>query len=424
MTEKRYLLNQMGDRIEWDERGRPIVPDNPVIPFIIGDGTGPDIWTAARPIFDRAVAEAYGGKRSIAWLEVLAGEKAQQVHGVNNPLPDDTLEKIAYFGVAIKGPLTTPVGTGFRSLNVAIRQALDLYACLRPVKYIAGCPSPVRFPERLDVVIFRENTEDVYSGIEWAAGSSDAIELITEINRRIKKEGIKPVLLESAVGIKPMSEFNTARLVTKAIRYAIENRRHSVTFVHKGNIMKYTEGAFRDWGYRVAREQFFNETITEKELHETFGGQRPVGRVVVKDRIADAMFQQILLRPEDYDIIVTPNLNGDYLSDAAAAQVGGLGMAPGANIGDRCAVFEATHGSAPKYTGLDRVNPGSLILSGVEMLKFIGWHEAAALIISALTETVGRKIVTYDLARQMEGVREVKCSEFGAEILKRISSGK
>ncbi|SPD74662.1 isocitrate dehydrogenase, specific for NADP+; e14 prophage [uncultured Desulfobacterium sp.] len=416
-------MDNRGQRIEWDERGRPIFPDNPVIPYILGDGVGPDIWAAARPIFDKAIGTAYQGKRSVSWREVLAGEKAQNALGVNDPLPENTIDEISFFGVAIKGPLSTAVGTGFRSINVAIRQRLDLYACVRPVRHIPGCPSPVRYPERLDVVIFRENTEDVYAGIEWPAGSSAAREILADINRRIEKSGIKPVLLESAVGIKPMSEFNTSRLVSKAIRYAIENERKSITLVHKGNIMKFTEGAFCDWGYKTAREHFPDETITEIELYEKFGGKRPDGVVVVKDRIADAMFQQLLLRPEDYDVIVAPNLNGDYLSDAAAAQVGGLGMSPGANIGDRCAVFEATHGSAPKYAGQDKVNPGSLILSGAEMFKFIGWHEAADLIVCALTDTVENKIVTYDLARQMEGAIEVKCSEFGAEILKRISQG-
>lgn len=416
-------MEKKGQKIAWDEKGRPIIPDNPVIPFIVGDGVGPDIWASARPVFDKAVEEAYLGKRQIIWREVLAGEKAQNARGVNDPLPKNTIDEISFFGVAIKGPLSTAVGTGLRSLNVAIRQRLDLYACVRPVRHIPGCPSPVRYPERLDVVIFRENTEDVYAGIEWPAGSLEAREILTDVNRRIENSGIKPVLLESAVGIKPMSEFNTSRLVSKAIRYAIENERKSITIVHKGNIMKFTEGAFCDWGYKTAREHFPNETITEIELYEKFGGKRPDGLVVVKDRIADAMFQQLLLRPEDYDIIVAPNLNGDYLSDAAAAQVGGLGMAPGANIGDRCAVFEATHGSAPKYAGQDKVNPGSLILSGAEMFKFIGWHEAADLIVCALTDAVENKIVTYDLARQMEGAIEVKCSEFGVEILKRISHG-
>ncbi len=413
-------IMEAGERIEWDEEGHPQVPDNPVISFIEGDGTGPDIWAAAKPVFDAAVQEAYGGERKINWLEVLAGEKAQKVHGTENPLPNETIKNISHYGVAIKGPLTTPVGTGIRSLNVAMRQTLDLYACIRPVRHIPGVPSPVRHPDNLDIIVFRENTEDVYAGIEWPAESDAAREIISIINSKFIPSDASTISLESAIGIKPMSEYNTTRLVAMAIRYAIENGRESVTLVHKGNIMKYTEGAFRDWGYKVAKEMFRQETITEQELHEEFDGDKPEGVVVIKDRIADAMFQQLLLRPEEYDIIVTPNLNGDYLSDAAAAQVGGLGLAPGANIGDKCALFEATHGSAPKYAGMDKVNPGSLILSGVEMLKFIGWNEAAELITSALIGTVEEGIVTYDLARQMTDATEVKCSEFGEMIRKRI----
>ncbi len=413
-------MKKTNEKIKWDSKGRPLVPDNPTIPYIVGDGIGPDIWAAARPIFDAAVEKAYGKKRRIHWIQHLAGEKAQQTYGTDHPLPAETLEKILHYGVAIKGPLTTPVGTGIRSLNVKLRQELDLYACVRPVRYIPGVPSPVRHPENLDIVIFRENTEDVYAGVEWPAGSDEAKGLIATINSKyIKSEG-KLLSMESAIGIKPMSEHNTVRLVSMALRYAIENHKRSLTLVHKGNIMKYTEGAFRDWGYKVAKDQFHKETITEKELFEKYAGIRPEGRVVIKDRIADAMFQQLLLRPEEYDVIVTPNLNGDYLSDAAVAQVGGLGMAPGANMGDRCALFEATHGSAPKYAGLDKVNPGSLILSGVEMFKFIGWSEAAKLIISALIATIQQRIVTYDLARQIEGAREVKCSEFGKAIKQRI----
>jgi len=413
-------FNEKGEKIEWDEEGRPLVPDNPTIPYIVGDGTGPDIWAAAQPVFDAAVKEAYGGEKGINWLEVLAGERAQQVHGVDNPLPDETLRSISHYGVAIKGPLTTPVGTGLRSLNVAMRQILDLYACVRPVRYIPGVPSPVRHPENMDIVVFRENTEDVYAGIEWPAGSDEAREILTTINSRFIANDNSKISMESAIGIKPMSEFNTSRLVCMAIRHALENNRESVTLVHKGNIMKYTEGAFRDWGYKAAKEQFKNKTITETELFETYDGVRPEGCVVIKDRIADAMFQQLLLRPEEYDVIATPNLNGDYLSDAAVAQVGGLGMAPGANIGDRCALFEATHGSAPKYAGLDKVNPGSLILSGVEMLNYLGWNEAAKLITFALIGAVEEGLVTYDLARQMTDSTEVKCSEFGEIIKKRI----
>jgi isocitrate dehydrogenase len=406
--------------IEWDVDGRPVVPDEPIISFIEGDGIGPDIWAAARPVFDAAVRQAYGGKRRIIWHELLAGEKAQKLRGSDTRLPERTLEDIAHYGIAIKGPLTTPVGSGFRSLNVALRQKLDVYACVRPVRYFQGIPAPVVHPERLNVVIFRENTEDVYAGVEWEAGSQDAQEVLQFINKKLKDSGSPILSLKSAVGIKPMSEFNSRRLVRRAIHYALETGCKSVTLVHKGNIMKYTEGAFRDWGYQVAQEEFPEQTVTETELSEKLNGKIPSGRIVIKDRIADAMFQQLILRPEEYSVIATPNLNGDYLSDAAAAQVGGLGMAPGANIGDRCALFEATHGTAPKYAGLDKVNPGSLILSGGEMLKFMGWTEAAELIVSAVTKTIAQGIVTYDLARQMEDAREVKCSEFGAAIRETI----
>lgn len=411
---------ETGNTISWDPYGRPIVPDNPVIPFIEGDGTGPDIWRAARPVFDTAVRKAYGGKKKILWLELLAGAKAQDALGADCLLPDETLEALVRYGIAIKGPLTTPVGGGFRSLNVTLRQRLDLYACIRPVRYVPGIPAPVRHPERVDLVIFRENTEDVYAGVEWEAESPAAREILEQINARLSSEGKPPLPIESAVGIKPMSRRNTRRLVARAIQYALDHHYDSVTLVHKGNIMKYTEGAFRDWGYETAREMFGERTITETELFEGFGGRMPPGRIVIKDRIADAMFQQLLLRPEEYGVLATPNLNGDYLSDAAAAQVGGLGMAPGANIGDRCAVFEATHGSAPKYAGMDKVNPGSLILSGVEMLRFMGWEEAADLIVKALRDTIADGIVTYDLARQMENVKEVSCSAFGAAIQSRM----
>jgi len=406
--------------IEWDLDGRPVVPDKPIISFIEGDGIGPDIWAAARPVFDAAVRKAYGAKRRIIWHELLAGEKAQKLHGSDTRLPERALEDIARYGIGIKGPLTTPVGSGFRSLNVALRQKLDLYACVRPVCYFQGVPAPVVHPERLNVVIFRENTEDVYAGVEWEAGSQDAQEVLKFINKKLKDSGSPTISLKSAVGIKPMSEFNSRRLVHRAIQYALETGRKSVTLVHKGNIMKYTEGAFRDWGYRVALEEFPEQTVTETELSERLNDRIPSGCIVIKDRIADAMFQQLILRPEEYSVIATPNLHGDYLSDGAAAQVGGLGMAPGANIGDRCALFEATHGTAPKYAGLDKVNPSSLILSGVEMLKFMGWIEAAELIISAVTKTIAQGIVTYDLARQMADAREVKCSEFGATIRENI----
>ncbi len=397
--------------------GKLNVPDVPVIPFIRGDGTGPDIWAAGKSVLDAAVERAYAGKRKISWREILAGEKAQAKYGPANPLPKETLSAISHYGVAIKGPLTTPVGGGFRSLNVALRQVLDLYACVRPIRYLEGVPAPVTHPERVDMVIFRENTEDVYAGLEWPAGSADARELLTLVNAKSKAAGGTTVSLESAVGIKPMSRKNTDRLVSMAIRYALEHHRKSLTLVHKGNIMKYTEGAFRDWGYGVAREKYGDVTLTEADLYENFQGKQPAGRIVIKDRIADAMFQQLLLRPEEYDVIATPNLNGDYLSDAAAAQVGGLGMAPGANIGDCCALFEATHGTAPKYAGQDKVNPGSLILSGVEMLRFIHWDEAAKYVVAALKKTISQGVVTYDLARQMKGAKEVRCSEFGAAIV-------
>ncbi len=416
MNEPQKERNSTGHGISWGEKGEPIVPSDPVIPFIEGDGIGPDIWYAARMVLDSAVKVGYQGVRKIEWIEVFAGEKAQQIYGQDNPLPKETLDAISRFGVAIKGPLTTPVGGGFRSLNVALRQALDLYACVRPVKYYKGVPAPVSHPERVDVVIYRENTEDVYAGIEWRGGSSGALEVLKVVNRLLGAEGKTAVSSDSAIGIKPMSEVNTRRLVRRAIRCALEQNRESVTLVHKGNIMKYTEGAFRDWGYKVAKEEFRDLTISEKDLFERYDGKRPDGIVVIKDRIADAMFQQLLLRPEEYDVIAAPNLNGDYLSDAAAAQVGGLGMAPGANIGDRCALFEATHGTAPKYAGMDKVNPGSLILSGVEMLRFMGWKDAADLIVSAMTETIAQGIVTYDLARQLKGSREVKCSRFASAI--------
>ena len=406
--------------IQWDAQKRPLVPDFPIIPFIEGDGIGPDIWAASKSVLDAAVEKTYAGKRRISWREILAGEKAQAKYGPANPLPKETLSAISRYGVAIKGPLTTPVGGGFRSLNVALRQILDLYACVRPIRYLEGVPAPVTHPERVDVVIFRENTEDVYAGLEWPAGSAEARELLTFVNAKSEAAGGTTVSLESAVGIKPMSRKNTDRLVSMAIRYALEHHRKSVTLVHKGNIMKYTEGAFRDWGYGVAREKYGDVTLTEADLYEKFQGKQPVGRIVIKDRIADAMFQQLLLRPEEYDIIAAPNLNGDYLSDAAAAQVGGLGMAPGANIGDCCALFEATHGTAPKYAGQDRVNPGSLILSGVEMLRFLSWDEAAKRVVAALKKTISQGVVTYDLARQMKGAKEVRCSEFGAAIVENM----
>jgi isocitrate dehydrogenase len=366
--------------------------------------------------FDAAVEKAYGGKRKVVWFEIYAGEKANKVYGREVWLPDDTLEAIKEHIIAIKGPLTTPVGGGIRSLNVTLRQVLDLYACVRPVKYYEGVPSPMKRPQDVDVVIFRENTEDVYAGIEWKMGSPEALKMI-EI---LEKEFGVQVRKDSGIGVKPMSEFGSKRLVRKAIKYAIENGRRSVTLVHKGNIMKFTEGAFREWGYQVALEEFREYVITEDELNKDYGGKQPDSKIVIKDRIADNMFQQLITRPAEYDVIATPNLNGDYLSDAAAALVGGLGIAPGGNISDFYAVFEATHGTAPKYAGLDKVNPGSVILSGVMMFEYIGWKEAAKLIEYGMQETIKQKFVTYDFARQMEGAVEVKTSEFAQKIVENI----
>ena len=391
--------------------GTLTVPETPVIPFIEGDGTGPDIWAAARRVLDAAVARSYRSARSIDWLEILAGEKAFAATG--EWLPEATVEALRKYVVSIKGPLTTPVGEGMRSLNVTLRQVLDLYACVRPVRYYQGVVSPVKNPGLVDMVIFRENTEDVYAGIEWPAGSDQANRVI-EFLRSDLGAAIRD---NSGIGIKPISEFGTKRLVRKAIQYALDTGRDSVTLVHKGNIMKFTEGAFRNWGYELAADEFAESTISEAALWEQHNGRAPEGRIVIKDRIADAMFQQILLRPAEYSVLAMPNLNGDYMSDALAAQVGGLGMAPGANIGDGVALFEATHGTAPKYAGLDKVNPGSLLLSGVMLLEYIGWGEAAALIERALEATITRKTVTYDLARLMEGATELSCSAFATAII-------
>ena len=390
------------------------VPPDPRLGYIEGDGVGPDIWAATRLVLEAAVAKAYGGARKIHWVALLAGEKAYQATG--SYLPERTIELLRRCGVAIKGPLTTPVGGGFRSVNVALRQVLDLYACIRPVRYFPGLPSPVKHPEKVSLVVFRENTEDVYAGIEWPAGSPEAVKLT-----RILGEQFGVTLPPDAgIGIKPMSRFGTERLVRRAIRYALARGLPSVTLVHKGNIMKFTEGAFREWGYGLAREEFPDVTLSEDELLEKYHGIVPGGRVVIKDRIADSMFQQVLLRPEDYHVLATPNLNGDYLSDALAAQVGGLGMSPGANIGDTCAVFEATHGSAPKYANRDKVNPGSLILSGAMMFEHLGWMEAAELVRGGLEGTIADKLVTYDLARQMVGAREIRCSEFARAIVEHM----
>jgi isocitrate dehydrogenase len=388
--------------------GQLVVPDNPVIPFIEGDGTGPDIWRASVRVFDAAVAKAFNGRKKIVWFEVFAGEKANSQF--NEWLPNDTVEAVRTYKIAIKGPLTTPVGGGIRSLNVTLRQVLDLYACVRPVKYYAGTPSPVTHPERMDVVIYRENTEDVYAGIEWAKGTPQAARIIEFLEKEMGKR-IRP---DSGIGIKPMSEFGSKRLVRMAIQFALMNKRKTLTLVHKGNIMKFTEGAFRDWGYELAKAEFRDRIVTEEE---TWSGASKDGKLLINDRIADSVFQQILTRTNEYDVFATPNLNGDYLSDACAAQVGGLGMAPGANIGDDIAFFEATHGTAPKYAGKDVINPGSVILSGVMMLRYLGWGQAADLIENALAKTIKQKTVTYDLARQMEGAKEVKTSQFADAII-------
>ena len=404
-------MTENSGNIVYSEDGNLVVPDFPVIPFIEGDGIGPDIWRAAQRVLDAAVLSVFGDKRKIQWLEILAGEKA--FNRTQSWLPNDTLEAIETHRVAIKGPLTTPVGEGIRSINVGLRQELDLYACVRPVKYIDGIPSPMVKPSNVDMIIFRENTEDVYMGLEWKAGSSIAQKIID----LVKSEDGRTIRPDSGVGLKPISRFGTQRLVRMAIEYALEHKKESVTIVHKGNIMKFTEGAFRTWGYEVAQEEFGEKTITEVELWEKYDGKIPSDKVVIKDRIADAMFQQILLRPAEYDVLAMPNLNGDYMSDALAAMVGGLGMAPGANIGDGMALFEATHGTAPKYAGQDKVNPGSLILSGAMMLDYLDWKEAADRIRKGLAKAVAKKRVTYDLARQMEGAVEVKCSQFAEEIV-------
>jgi isocitrate dehydrogenase len=409
-----YTLPAQGTAIIKSEDGTLIVPNDPIIPFIEGDGIGPDIWAASKMVFDKAVELAYDGERRVSWFEIYAGEKADAKFG--EWLPQATFDAIKDYHVAIKGPLTTPVGGGIRSLNVTLRQVLDLYACVRPVRYISGVPSPVKEPEKVDIVIFRENTEDVYSGIEVPEGSEEAAALIEFIKEKLGKT-IRP---DSGIGIKPMSRTGTRRLVRMAIRYAIAHGRDSVTLVHKGNIMKFTEGAFKDWGYELAAEEFADVTITETQLWDDYEGARPSDKIVIKDRIADAMFQQLLLRPDEYGVLAMPNLNGDYMSDAAAAQVGGLGLAPGANIGDAAALFEATHGTAPKYAGQDKVNPGSVILSGAMMFDHLGWNKAAVLIRTGLEEAVAAKRVTYDLERQMVGAVRLKCSEFGEEICKQM----
>ena len=417
MTNYTHLkLPAFGTKITRDSNGNLSVPNNPIVPFIEGDGIGPDIWAASVRVFDAAVAAAYGGERKIAWYEIYAGEKANQVYGPDTWLPDDTTNAILDYGLAIKGPLTTPVGGGIRSINVRLRQLLDLYACVRPVRWYEGVPSPMKEPGKLDVVIFRENTEDVYSGIEFEQGTPEARKVIDFFNREMGAS----IREDSGIGVKPISVAGTERLVRRAIQYALDHGRESVSLVHKGNIMKFTEGAFRDWGYALAKREFREQIVTESELWDDFEGKLPVGKVLIKDRIADAMFQQLLLRPDEYDVLATPNLNGDYLSDACAAQVGGLGIAPGANIGDRAALFEATHGTAPKYAGQDKVNPGSVVLSGVLMLEYMGWNEAGKLIERAIESAIEQKRVTYDFERQMDGATLVSCSGFGDVLIENI----
>jgi len=401
-----------GEKIGY-EGGALRVPNKPIIPYIEGDGTGPDIWKASVKVFDAAVEKCYKGERRVRWMEVQAGEKSFKDH--NDWLPQETVDALQEFRVSIKGPLSTPVGKGIRSLNVTLRQVLDLYACVRPVRYFDGVPSPVKRPEDVNMIIFRENTEDVYAGIEWAAGSEGANALIDAINT-IERRSAGKIRPNSAIGIKPISEFGSKRLIRKAIEYAIAAKRDSVTLVHKGNIQKFTEGAFKDWGYQLAREEFGDVTIAESEVGAGGAG----GKIVIKDRIADSMFQQVLLRPEEYHVIATTNLNGDYLSDALAAQVGGLGMAPGSNEGDGFAMFEATHGTAPKYANQDKVNPGSLILSGVMMLNWLGWREAAAAVERALARTIEQKRVTYDLERQTQGATLLKTSQFAEAIVENL----
>lgn len=407
MTYKLISIPQAGEHISLNANGKLHVPNNPIIPFIEGDGTGPDIWKASQLVFDAAVEKAYGGKRKIQWMEVPAGEKSFKENG--SWLPDETVDAIREFRVAIKGPLTTPVGGGIRSLNVTLRQVLDLYQCVRPVRWYTNVPSPVREPQKVNMCIFRENTEDIYAGIEFKAGSEEQKKLreflSTVLNKKVRED--------AGLGIKPVSEFGSKRLVRAAIEYAIKNKCKSVTIVHKGNIMKFTEGAFRDWGYEVAKTEFRDQCVTWEECN----GNVPEGKILVKDAIADNMFQQALLRPDEYEVLACTNLNGDYLSDALAAQVGGLGIAPGANIGDGYALFEATHGTAPKYAGLDKVNPGSVILSGNMMFEYLGWNEVATLISKAFEKTLEQKIVTYDFARSLSGAKEVKCSEFAKALV-------
>lgn len=411
MTYKNIKIPESGQKIKI-VNGRAVCPDQPIVAFIEGDGTGPDIWRASVRVFDAAISKAYSERRKMHWCEVYAGEKAASLYD-GQWFPDETLGAIRELSVAIKGPLATPIAKGMRSLNVALRKELDLYACVRPCRWYEGVPSPVKEPHLVNMILFRENTEDVYAGVEWPADSNEANQLISLVAKMGKK-----IREKSAIGIKPMSEFGSKRLVRKTIQYAIEKRLPSVTLVHKGNIMKFTEGAFKDWGYQVAREEFADFTVTEDDVANRLNGAVPKGKLLIKDRIADNMFQQCLLRPAEYSAVALPNLNGDYLSDALAAQVGGLGIAPGANLGDSAAIFEATHGTAPKYAGQDKVNPGSVLLSGVMMFEYLGWNEAARLVENSMQQAIRAKTVTYDFHRQMEGARLLKCSEFADELIR------
>jgi isocitrate dehydrogenase len=412
MGYEKVVVPETGDKIKFVD-GKMIVTDNPILLYIEGDGIGYDIMTASKRIWDAAVEKAYHGRKKVGWMEVYTGEKAAGIYD-GNYMPEETFDALREFKVGIKGPLTTPVGGGFRSLNVTLRQVLDLYQCIRPVRYYQGVPSPLRHPEEVDVVIFRENTEDIYAGIEYEAGSPEQKKLEKFLREEMGANGF---FENSGLGIKPVSEFGSKRLIRAAIRYAIERKRQSVTLVHKGNIQKFTEGAFQKWGYELAAQEFPDETISWAEVEKNHGGKVPAGKILIQDTIADIMFQKMLLRPSEHDVIATTNLNGDYLSDAIAAEVGGVGIAPGANVGDEVALFEATHGTAPKYTNQDKVNPGSLLFSGVMMLEHIGWFEAGDLITRAYEKTIADKVVTYDFARQMEGAKEVKTSEFASAVI-------
>ena len=411
MAFDKIVVPQEGQKVTV-ENGKLNVPDNPILMFIEGDGIGYDIMTASKRIWDAAVEKSYGGKRKVAWMEIYCGEKAAGLYD-GNYMPEETFEALREYLVGIKGPLTTPVGGGFRSLNVTLRQVLDLYSCVRPVRWYRGVPSPLRHPEEVDVVIFRENTEDVYAGIEYEAGSEENKKLAKFLREELGAEFFE----DAGLGIKPISAFGSNRLVRAAIQYAIDHKRKSVTLVHKGNIQKFTEGAFMKWGYEVAAKEFPNETISWADVEKNYGGKVPEGKILIQDTIADISFQKMLLRPSEFDVLATPNLNGDYLSDAIAAEVGGVGIAAGANIGDEIALFEATHGTAPKYTNLDKVNPGSLLFSGVMMLEHIGWQEAADMVTKAYEKTLDQKVVTYDFARQMDGAKEVKTSEFATAVI-------